>query len=44
MYHHVDENGDISSLSVSPENFLRQMRFLSERNYNLISLSELVRA
>jgi len=44
MYHHVDENGDISSLSVSPENFLRQMRFLSERNYNPISLSELVRA
>jgi len=44
MYHHIDDRGKLSSLSVSPENFRRQMRFLSERNYNVISLSELVQA
>lgn len=44
MYHHIDERGEVSSLSVSPENFRRQMRFLSEHNYNVISLAELVQA
>ncbi len=44
MYHHIDENGAASSLSVSPENFRSQMRFLSRRNYNVISLAELVEA
>lgn len=44
MYHHIDEGGEISSLSVSPENFRCQMRFLARRNYNVIGLSELVRA
>ncbi|MFC1698673.1 polysaccharide deacetylase family protein [Candidatus Omnitrophota bacterium] len=44
MYHHVDHNGGQSSLSVSPENFKRQMRFLAKRDYNVISLSELVQA
>ena len=44
MYHHIDERGGVSSLSVSPENFRRQMRFLSEHNYNVISLAEFVQA
>jgi len=44
MYHRIDERGGVSSLSVSPENFRRQMRFLSEHNYNVISLAELVQA
>ena len=44
MYHHIDERGGVSSLSVSPENFRRQMRFLSEHDYNVISLAELVQA
>ena len=44
MYHHIDEKGKISSLSVSAENFRRQMRFLSEHNYNVIPLAGLVQA
>lgn len=44
MYHHIDEKGKTSSLSVSPENFRRQMRFLSRYNYNVISLAELARS
>lgn len=44
MYHHIDQRGETSSLSVSPENFRRQMRFLSQHNYNVISLTELIQA
>ncbi len=44
MYHHIDEKGALSSLSVSPENFLRQMEFLRRNNYNAISLSGFVQA
>ena len=44
MYHHIDEKGKTSTLSVSPENFRRQMRFLSSHNYNVISLAEFVQA
>ncbi|MBL7085216.1 MAG: polysaccharide deacetylase family protein [Candidatus Omnitrophica bacterium] len=44
MYHHIDERGEISSLSVSPENFRCQMAFLSRRNYNVISLAQLVQS
>jgi len=44
MYHRIDDRGKTSSLSVSPENFRRQIRFLSEHNYNVIFLSELVQA
>ena len=44
MYHHIDAGGKISSLSGSPENFRRQMHFLSRRNYNVISLAELVQS
>lgn len=42
MYHHVDGRGEASSISVSPGNFRRQMRFLSEHNYNVISLGKFV--
>lgn len=42
MYHCIDQNGAVSSLSVSPENFKRQMQFLSRHNYNVISLDEFV--
>ncbi len=41
MYHRVDGKGKSSSLSVSPENFRRQMRFLSRWNYNVIPLAKL---
>jgi len=44
MYHRIDEQGRDSSLSVSPENFYQQMRFLSRCNYNVISLETLVNA
>jgi len=44
MYHHIDEGGSSSSLSVSPENFRRQMHFLSRHNYNVIALAELLEA
>ena len=44
MYHRIDQQGDTSSLSVSPDNFLHQMRFLSERHYNVIFLTELAQA
>jgi peptidoglycan/xylan/chitin deacetylase (PgdA/CDA1 family) len=44
MYHHIDEKGKVSSLSVSPENFQKQMQFLSRYNYNVISLKELVQS
>lgn len=44
MYHHIDEEGERSSLNVLPENFHRQMRFLSQRNYNVISLMEFIQA
>ncbi|MCQ9208590.1 MAG: polysaccharide deacetylase family protein [Omnitrophica bacterium] len=42
MYHHIDENAEASSLSVSSENFRQQMRFLSRRSYNVISLKDFI--
>ena len=44
MYHHIDYGGRDSSLSVSPDNFQLQMRFLSQYDYNVISLAGLVQA
>ncbi|OIO78912.1 MAG: polysaccharide deacetylase [Candidatus Omnitrophica bacterium CG12_big_fil_rev_8_21_14_0_65_43_15] len=38
MYHNIDEKNDM--LSVSPQNFDKQMRFLSQHNYNVIGLGE----
>jgi len=42
MYHSVDEKAQETKLSVSPANFERQMKFLSEREYNVVTLQELV--
>jgi len=41
MYHNIDENVS-SSLSVSPKSFGRQMQFLKNFGYNVISLEELI--
>lgn len=41
MYHGVREGGD-SSMYVAPSNFERQMNFIKEQGYNVISLDELV--
>jgi len=40
MYHHIDANSATSRLSVSPESFARQLRFLSEHQYRVMPLSE----
>ncbi|HTZ11643.1 MAG TPA: polysaccharide deacetylase family protein [Candidatus Margulisiibacteriota bacterium] len=43
MYHSVNpvKNPYIRSLIVSPESFRRQMRFLKERRYNVVTLKQL---
>lgn len=41
MYHSVS-NEESSTLNVSPENFARQMTFLKDNGYKVISLDELV--
>ena len=42
MYHYINNEEPLRSrLGVSPESFERQMRFLRERNYNVVSLEEL---
>jgi len=40
MYHAVDEQYNETKLSVSPEAFRRQMKFLRERRYNVLTLKE----
>ncbi len=40
MYHNIDYKKD-SALSVTPESFERQMRFLRRSGYNVISIDEL---
>ena len=39
-YHSLDETGSV--ISTAPENFRRQMKFLSENGYRAVSLGELV--
>ena len=41
MYHKIGQDYKVSRLSVSPENFKKQMRFLRRFNYNVVSLGEL---
>jgi peptidoglycan/xylan/chitin deacetylase (PgdA/CDA1 family) len=41
MYHRIDEDADISKLSVSPEAFRTHMYFLKRHNYNVIRLEDL---
>ena len=40
MYHKVDGDSSHSRLSVSPESFERQMRFLKRRKYNVVKLED----
>ncbi|MFH0839007.1 MAG: polysaccharide deacetylase family protein [Candidatus Omnitrophota bacterium] len=42
MYHNIDTNTS-SSLSVAPQSFERQMKFLKESGYNVISFEALIR-
>ena len=42
MYHYINNEEPLRSrLGVSPESFEKQMRFLRERKYNIVSLEEL---
>lgn len=41
MYHSIDNNYKASKLSVSPESFKRQMEFLHNNGYNVISLEKI---
>ncbi len=41
MYHSIDEQWTKTKLSVSPEQFREQMKFLREKHYNVISLEAL---
>jgi len=41
MYHNIDANSAGSRLSVSPESFKRQMRFLKSQHYNVVKLEDL---
>src|SRR5210317_1949884 len=40
MYHYVNDGE--GTLFVAPENFERQMKYLRDKNYNVISLDEFV--
>lgn len=42
MYHSVDDQWTKTKLSVSPEQFREQMKFLRDKRYNVISLEKLV--
>ncbi|MCM8760762.1 MAG: polysaccharide deacetylase family protein [Candidatus Omnitrophica bacterium] len=42
MYHSIDDNTRLSKLSVSPESFERQMKFLKDHRYNVISVEKAV--
>jgi len=41
MYHKIDGDSSRSRLSVSPESFERQMRFLKRHKYNVVKLEDL---
>lgn len=43
MYHKIDNNSAASRLSVSPESFKAQMRFLKNQHYNVVKLEDLAR-
>ena len=42
IYHNIDGNSKKDGLSVSPESFERQMKFLRDYKYNVISLESLM--
>jgi peptidoglycan/xylan/chitin deacetylase (PgdA/CDA1 family) len=41
MYHHIAAGAPGDSLSVSPDNFEKQMRYLDENGYSVLTLEEL---
>ncbi|MBU1887882.1 MAG: polysaccharide deacetylase family protein [Candidatus Omnitrophica bacterium] len=41
MYHRIDDESKVSSLSVCPENFHRQIEFLKTHSYSVVKLEEL---
>jgi len=43
MYHHINEKAPVSKMSVTPDNFERQMEFLKTHQYRVLPLSEYVR-
>jgi len=42
MYHKIDNNAEISKLSVSPKSFDRHISFLKRHNYNVVKLETMV--
>jgi len=42
MYHSIDHNDQKTKLSVSPESFERQVKFLADNHYNVVLLPEVV--
>ena len=42
MYHSIDYNDKTTKLSVSPEGFAREMKFLHENHYNVVGLDKIV--
>lgn len=42
MYHSIDYKDKITKLSISPESFERQMRFLHEHHYNVMPLEKII--
>lgn len=41
MYHSIDHNDKMTKLSVSPESFERQMKFLHDNRYNAVTLERI---
>ncbi len=41
-YHSINESGSV--VSISPETFRKQMQYLSESSFNVVSLSEILAA
>jgi peptidoglycan/xylan/chitin deacetylase (PgdA/CDA1 family) len=42
MYHSVDHNDKLTKLSVSPESFEKQMKFLHDNKYNVVGLDKII--
>ena len=42
MYHSIDHKDKATKLSVSPESFERQMKFLHDHHYNVVGLEKIV--
>jgi len=43
MYHKIDNDAEVSKLSVSPKSFEREISFLKRHNYNVVKLEDLVK-